>query len=111
MINSVKKPYGLESVWANTKEYYSKMMIITEGERTPYVYHKRIDKTILVLQGIVNLTTEGTTRTLKEGETRHIMPKIMHRVHAVRGDATVLEVGTHYDENDYVIVEDDYSRG
>jgi hypothetical protein len=41
---------------------------------------------------------------LNEGERYHIMPKMMHRIHAIKGDVTVLEVGTKL-EDDVVEVE------
>lgn len=105
MIDSNKKPWGMEATWANTNNYYGKMTIITEGESTPYLYHKRCDKTIFVLQGIVNMTIENVTRTLEEGASHHIRPKMMYKIHAIRGDATILEVGIDYNEDDRVIVD------
>lgn len=100
-----QKPWGFEAVWADTDLYSAHMIIIKENEQTPYMYHKRRDKTIFVLQGIVALVEEGKTRTLGEGEKYHISPKIMHRLIALKTDATILEVGTKI-EDDIVIVEE-----
>lgn len=81
------------------------LLVIKEGERTPYIYHKRRDKTWAVLQGVIQYTVEGKTRLVGEGEVLHISPKIMHRATAIKGDATVIETGTKI-LNDIVVVED-----
>lgn len=100
-------PWGFEGVWANTEAYSAKTLIVKNGERTPYVYHKNRIKTIFVLQGVVLVTSNGTTRILEEGDSMDIMPQCMNRVAALQGDATLLEVGTAMEEE--IIVEDDYS--
>lgn len=107
MKSKLKTPWGYEGVMVSSDSYSLRMFIINQGERTSYIYHKTQDKTVYVLQGIVHLVVEGRTRLLNEGERYHIQPKIMHRIHAIKGDATVLEVGTKL-EDDIVVVEDDY---
>jgi mannose-6-phosphate isomerase-like protein (cupin superfamily) len=99
-----KTPWGLELVWADNKKYSSRVMIVSEGENLPYIYHKRQDITLFVLQGIVQLVIEGRTRVLNEGDTYHIPPKLMHKIIALKGDATILECGTPM-EDDVVKVE------
>ena len=96
--------WGFEGIWANTPLYSGRTLVIKEGERTPYIYHKRQDITIAVLQGLVHLTVEGASRQLNAGDIYHIRPKIMYRFHALKGDATLLEAGTKL-ENDTVTVE------
>ena len=93
-MNYDKTPWGVEVVWANTKEYSGRVFIIKEGEKTPFGYHKSMDKTIFVLQGVVNLVLENRTKLLNEKETYHISSNIMHQLVALKGDATILEVGT-----------------
>jgi len=101
-------PWGHEIVWAESDKYSGVILVIKEGERTPYIYHKKRDKSIFVLQGVVQLIIENKNKVLNEGDKYHINPKIMHRLVAIRGDATILEAGTRL-EDDVVIVEDDYS--
>ena len=100
-----KHIWGHEIIWANTKKYSSLMMVITEGEQTPYIYHKKRDKTLFILQGIVKLIVEGRNKMLQSGDKYHIPPKLMHRMVALEGDATILEVGTPI-EDDIIIVEE-----
>ena len=106
-----KKPWGFEGTIVSTDLYSARILIVSAGERTPYIYQKSRDKTLFILQGVVLLNIEGATRLLQEGERYHIRPGIMHRIHAVKGDATVIDVGAKFDEDDIVVVEDDYSTG
>ena len=57
------------------------------------------------MQGVVQLVVEGRNKVLNEGDTYHITPKLMHRIIALKGDATILESGTHQ-EDDVVLVEE-----
>lgn len=104
MVNFNKTAYGHELVWADTNMYSSKVVIIKENEKTPYIYHKKQDITLFILQGIVQLIIEGRNKTLNEGDIYHIPPKLMHRIIAFKGDATILETGTKL-EDDIVVVE------
>lgn len=108
-IASTSHKWGVEILWASTPQYSGRVLIVKEGERTPYIYHKSRDKTLFILQGVVQLVVEGKNRILNEGEQFHINPKIMHRIHAFKGDATILEAGTEL-VDDVVVVEDDYSK-
>jgi len=103
----MNKHWGHEIVWADAEKYSGCMLVIKEGERTPYIYHKIRDKTYFVLEGSISFTIEGKASILEAGERIHIPPKIMHRMHALKTDATVLEVGTEI-VNDVVVVESDY---
>ena len=100
-----KQPWGFEMILADTKDYSGRMIIVLEGEKTPYIYHKKQDKTLFILQGVVQLVIEGKNKVLNEKDQYHILPKLMHRIIAIRGDATILEIGTHLD-NDIVVVEE-----
>lgn len=97
--------WGFEMTWADTELYSAHMIVVLENEKTPYQYHKKRDKTIFVLQGTIQLVLEENNKMLNEGEKYHIPPKVMHRVVALKGDATILEAGTK-EENDIIIVEE-----
>ena len=107
-VDKTQHPWGFEITWAKQPSYSGRVLIIKEGERTPYIYHKKRDKTLFILQGVVQLIIEGKNRLLSIGEQFHVLPKMMHRIQAVRGDATVLEVGTELTD-DIVVVKDDFS--
>jgi len=104
-MNKVERPWGTQIVWASTGNYTGSSIIIKEGEETPYIYHKIRDKTIFIVQGVLNLTIEGSNKLLQEGDSYHISPKIMHKFHAIKGDVTILEAGTGL-EDDIVVVKE-----
>jgi quercetin dioxygenase-like cupin family protein len=93
-MNTNKHLWGHEIIWANRDKYSGRVLVIKEGESTSYVYNKIRDKTIFVLQGIVQAKIEGQNKLLNEGDDLHISPNIMHNFTALRGDATILEAGT-----------------
>ena len=105
MVDISKFRWGSEMVWADTKLYSARTYVINEGEQTSYVYHKKRDKTIFILNGTAQLIIEGKSKILVAGETFHIQPKIMHRIVAIKQELTMLEVGTQL-EDDIVIVEE-----
>lgn len=105
MVDTKKYPWGFEAVYADTKNYSASMFVIIEKQQTPYLYHKKRDKTIFILQGVVQLIVEDKNRVLNAGEKYHIPPQLRHRIIAMQGDATILEVGTPY-EDDVVIIEE-----
>lgn len=104
MAEYTKEAWGFELTWASTDKYASRVLIVTEGERLPYIYHKKQDITLFILQGVVVLVIEGRNKILNEGDTYHIPPKLMHKIIALKGDATILEAGTPL-EDDIVQVE------
>lgn len=104
MIDYNKTSWGFEFTWANTSSYSGRILLVREGDQLPYIYHKKQDITLFILQGVVSLVVEGRTRVLNEGDTFHIQPKLMHRIIALKGDATILEAGTKI-EDDIVLVE------
>jgi quercetin dioxygenase-like cupin family protein len=101
--NQIDHPWGKEIVWGNQLEYSGRVFVIKEGDSQPFGYHKQRDKTIFILQGIVQLRLERQTKLLQEGETYHLSSRIIHQLCAVKGDATILECGTRL-INDFVEV-------
>jgi len=104
MSNYKKTPWGFDLTWVNNDKYSSRVLIVREREKLPYIYHKKQDITLFILQGVVQLVIEGRNKMLNEGDTYHIPPKLMYRIIAFKGDATILETGTPQ-EDDIVLVE------
>ena len=107
-MDPINHPWGHEIIWAECEEYSGRVLVIKEGERTPYIYHNKQDKRIFVLQGVVQIIVEGRNKMLNVGDKYHISPRIMYRLIALRGEATILEAGTKL-EDDVVVVKDEYS--
>lgn len=104
-MNKEQTRWGFRAELINRNEYSGVVLIVKEGERTPYMYHKKRDKTWVVLQGLIQYNAEGKIRLVGEGEVIHIVPGIMHRMTAIKGDATIMEIGTKL-LDDVVIVEE-----
>lgn len=98
------KKWGLEITWADTDKYSGRIIILNPHEQTHYSYHNKQDITIFVLQGKLNLTIEGNSKILAQGESYHIRPKIMYRMAAFQDTTTILEAGTKI-VDDVIVVE------
>lgn len=105
MAEYIKHHWGYELNWANNKLYSALIMIVLENQQTPYIYHKKRDKTLFILQGGVILVVEDKKKSLQAGESYHIPSGVMHRLIALKSDATILEVGTQLID-DAVLVEE-----
>ena len=97
--------WGKEIVYANEESYSGTILMISENNRTAYFYNKKRSKTYFVLSpDPVIFKIEGKNKTVKQGESVKILPRVMCSLFAVKGDAIVLEVGNQIID-DVVIVE------
>jgi mannose-6-phosphate isomerase-like protein (cupin superfamily) len=109
----IDKPWGHETIWADTDRYVGKILHIREGQALSLQYHEVKDETICVLKGEMRLVVGPSAEALEEivmgpGEARRIRPGTVHRMVAV-SDCDVLEASTpHLD--DVVRLEDRYGR-
>jgi len=109
----VSKPWGYETIWAETKDYIGKVLYIKEGHKLSRQFHKIKEETIMVMSGILTLEVGPKEHIkqmlLKKGEVFHVKPNTIHRFIATAGDVEIVEVSTpHLD--DVVRLEDDYAR-
>ena len=109
----VNKPWGYEEIWAKTKSYVGKKMLIRAGQRMSLQYHKVKEETIYVLSGFLKLwesENEDDFRFLKPGEAYHVKPGSVHRFGAeCTEDVVLIEVSTP-ELDDVVRLTDDYNR-
>ncbi len=109
----VSKPWGHEVIWAATKDYVGKILVIKAGHQLSLQFHKVQEETIYLRSGEMRFMIEGDQGTLEEvmlkpGQSFHILPNRKHRMIAVQ-DCEVFEVSTpHLD--DVVRLEDSYGR-
>jgi len=108
----VPKPWGYELIFAKTARYVGKILHINQGETLSLQYHNIKEETLFVVRGELKLTIEsdGDRRVLplREGESFHIPPRLIHRMEAVV-DTDVAEVSTP-ELDDVVRLEDRYGR-
>ncbi|HEY2093745.1 MAG TPA: cupin domain-containing protein [Thermoanaerobaculia bacterium] len=111
-VHRVPKPWGYELIFAKTARYVGKILHINQGETLSLQYHNVKEETLFVVRGELKLTIEsdGDRRVLplREGESFHIPPRLIHRMEAVI-DTDVAEVSTP-ELDDVVRLEDRYGR-
>lgn len=108
-MKEVKKPWGKELWFAQTKKYVGKFLFIKKGQRLSLQYHKKKDETLYALKGDYWLEMNGKKRKMKMGSAVHFPPKTIHRMTAKYGDVVIVEVSTPEVE-DVVRLADDYHR-
>jgi mannose-6-phosphate isomerase-like protein (cupin superfamily) len=104
----VEKPWGREEWLVVTGKYCLKRLYINEGHRLSLQYHKVKQETMILEQGLCDLTVVGRTRLMMTGQPYTIEPEEVHRLTAHK-DSVILEVSTP-ELNDVVRLEDDYER-
>ena len=111
----IDKPWGYEKIWAHTDKYVGKVLHIKEGRKLSRQYHETKEETIYVMSGFLILEIgkgkDMVTQELRQGDTYHIEPGVIHRFCAPinRPPVTLMEVSTP-ELNDVVRLEDDYDR-
>lgn len=115
-MRKVIKPWGMEEIWAETKDYVGKTLYIKEGNRLSLQFHMEKEETIRVLEGVLELTyskgseCEMKIEKLEKGDVFHVRPMTIHRFSATLGtDVTLVEVSTNH-LKDVVRLADDYDR-
>lgn len=110
----VPKPWGHEVIFAVTKDYVGKILVIKAGHQLSLQFHKVKEETIYLQSGEMRFLIEDDHGEMGEvllqpGQSFHILPNRKHRMIAVQ-DCEVFEVSTpHLD--DVVRLEDSYGRG
>jgi len=105
----VPKPWGHEEWWAMTNRYVGKLLFIKRGYRLSLQYHKVKEETLRLINGELELESEGGSKQLMGvGDIFHIPPGTIHRMMAMT-DCMVMEVSTP-EVGDVVRIEDDFGR-
>ncbi len=110
---TISKPWGHEIIFAHTKDYVGKILVIKAGHQLSLQFHKVKEETIYLRSGEMRFVIEDdqgtlTELTLQPGQSFHILPNRKHRMIAIQ-DCEVYEVSTpHLD--DVVRLEDSYGR-
>jgi mannose-6-phosphate isomerase len=110
---TVLKPWGHEVIFAVTKDYVGKVLVIKAGHQLSLQFHKVKEETIYLQSGEMKFLIEDTHGVMEEhillpGQSFHILPNRKHRMVAIK-DCEVFEVSTPFLE-DVVRLEDSYGR-
>ena len=108
----VEKPWGSETIWAETDRYVGKVLFIRKRHRLSKQYHEKKEETIRVRIGILLLSIfageEEMQIEMMAKDVYHIPPGTVHRMTALT-DCWVDEVSSP-ELDDVVRLEDDYNR-
>ena len=113
-ITHVPKPWGHETIWAQSERYVGKIIHINAGHELSVQYHNRKDETVYLLSGdiVYRVQRDGDDVLddvqLKVGESFRITPGTIHQMIALT-DCDVLEVSTP-EVDDIVRLSDKYGR-
>ena len=107
-IKKIKKPWGYELLFAHTKDYVGKILVIQKNEELSLQYHEQKEESIYVAQGKLEVEIGDETLVLNRGQNLHIPPGTRHRFKALEA-CEVFEVSTPYLE-DVVRLRDRYGR-
>ena len=109
----VSKPWGHETIWAQSERYVGKILHINAGHELSVQYHNRKDETIYLLSGEMVYRVQGKDEVLDDvqlriGEAFRNTPGTIHQMVAL-SDCDVLEVSTP-ELDDVVRLSDKYGR-
>jgi mannose-6-phosphate isomerase len=108
----VPKPWGHETIWAQTDRYVGKILHIEAGKELSVQYHNKKDETVYLLSGEIIYNVRHADQLedvqLKVGESFRITPGTVHQMIAIT-DCDVLEVSTP-ELDDVVRLSDKYGR-
>jgi mannose-6-phosphate isomerase len=108
----VPKPWGHETIWAQTDRYVGKILHIEAGKELSVQYHNKKDETVYLLSGEIIYNVRHAEQLedvqLKVGESFRITPGTVHQMIAIT-DCDVLEVSTP-ELDDVVRLSDKYGR-
>lgn len=110
---TVDKPWGHETIWAQTEHYVGKVLHVKAGHALSVQYHERKDETLYLLRGELRFWVGPAADRLEEvrlarGESYRILPGTVHRMEAVT-DCEILEASTP-ELDDVIRLEDRYGR-
>jgi len=113
VIKITKKPWGEERLFALTKKYAGKILIVRKGHRLSLQYHDKKEETLYLDSGMLKLMIgpdkeELSVKILTSGMTFHVSPKTIHRMEAI-DNCRLIEVSTP-ELKDVIRIEDDYNR-
>jgi mannose-6-phosphate isomerase len=108
----VPKPWGYETIWAQSDRYVGKILHINAGQELSVQYHNTKDETVHLISGEIIYRVKNRDMLedvqLKVGESFRITPGTVHQMVAIT-DCDVLEVSTP-EVDDIVRLSDKYGR-
>jgi len=105
------RPWGKFEKFHENQSCTVKLIYINPNSRLSLQFHKERWEFWKIIKGNAQVEIDNELLTLKEGESVVIPKRAKHRVKALNGDCTILEISYgRFDENDIERLEDDYQR-
>ena len=108
-LTKVKKPWGWELWFAQSKHYVGKIIFVKKGHRLSKQYHRYKHETVYAQDGVWVLELSEQKIRMTPGKAMAIRPGVVHRFTAPYEDVHLIEVSTPQTK-DVVRLEDDYGR-
>lgn len=105
----VEKPWGAEDWLVQNEHYVVKHLYINAGEQISLQYHNEKHETMIILEGMGQLTLNDSQSTITVGDIITITPKTIHQIRAYTG-LKILEVSTPQTEDLVRVGVDKYGR-
>lgn len=105
----INKPWGMEEILETNDKYTVKRLLMKNGCRCSYQYHKKKLETIMVISGKLTIVFESEEKEYSPGDIITIKPFEKHRMAAKSGDSTYFECSTS-ELDDVIRINDDYGR-
>jgi mannose-6-phosphate isomerase-like protein (cupin superfamily) len=100
-----EKIWGVEVWLANTELYCGKILILKEGYRCSFHYHKKKDEVFYIYKGHILIEVGKEKFEMKGGSAIRINPGELHRFTGLC-DTIIIEISTqHFEEDSYRITE------
>jgi len=104
----IDKPWGKEIVWAHTKNYVAKILVVFPGEATSVHLHQEKEETFYVQSGTGYIMLKDEVIPIKPGQVIHVEPRVPHRIIAT-SEVRLVEVSTNH-LDDVIRLMDKYGR-
>ncbi len=106
-----QRPWGSFRQFTHNEPTTVKLLHIKDGEEFSLQHHAHRSEFWRILSGTPDVTVGETVTRAKAGDEFFISEGTSHRIKAVNGDTTCLEIAFGvFDENDIVRQQDDYGR-
>jgi mannose-6-phosphate isomerase-like protein (cupin superfamily) len=112
IISRDERPWGYYEVLLQETGIQIKRLVVNDMQRLSLQSHEKRDEYWFCTAGNGVVTIDGAQTEMYPGATLQILRGEKHRVQALGGQLTILEVqtGSYLEEDDIVRYEDDYGR-
>ncbi len=109
-----KSPWGTWEVLEDAELYKVKKIRVNPLQRLSYQKHSKREENWFVVEGLAEVTLDGTDKILQAGDFIHIPQESLHRIKNISETETLVFIeiqrGTYFGEDDIVRLTDDYGR-